>query len=85
SLVIAAGTNGGFPIAKAYFEHGVTTVIYLHIDYNDLTRMYEEKLKGNLIVLGHLAGDSIGLNALANKLEDKNIEVVKIGVIPNMK
>jgi putative NIF3 family GTP cyclohydrolase 1 type 2 len=85
SLVIAAGTNGGFPIAKAYFEHGVTTVIYLHIDYNDLTRMYEEKLKGNLIVLGHLAGDSIGLNALANKLEDKNIEVVKIGVIPTMK
>jgi len=47
--------------------------------------MYEEKLKGNLIVLGHLAGDSIGLNALANKLEDKNIEVVKIGVIPNTK
>ena len=47
--------------------------------------MYEEKLKGNLIVLGHLAGDSIGLNALANKLEDKNIEVIKIGVIPNMK
>jgi hypothetical protein len=47
--------------------------------------MYEEKLKGNLIVLGHLAGDSIGLNALANELEDKNIEVVKIGVIPTMK
>jgi putative NIF3 family GTP cyclohydrolase 1 type 2 len=85
SLVIAAGTNGGFPIAKAYFEHNVSTVIYLHIDYNDLRNMYEEKLKGNLIVLGHLAGDSIGLNALANKLEEKNIEVVKVGIIPHMK
>jgi hypothetical protein len=75
--------NGGFPIAKAYFDYGVCTVIYLHIDYNDLTKLCEERLKGNLIVLGHLAGDSIGLNALADKLEDKKIDVVKLGIIPN--
>jgi putative NIF3 family GTP cyclohydrolase 1 type 2 len=85
SLVVAAGTNGGFPIAKAYFDYGVSTVIYLHIDYNDLMKMYEEKLKGNLIVLGHLAGDSIGLNALADKLENKQIEVIRLGIIPNTK
>jgi putative NIF3 family GTP cyclohydrolase 1 type 2 len=83
ALVIAAGTNGGFPIAKAYFEHGISTVIYLHIDYNDLTKMYEEKLKGNLIILGHLAGDSIGLNALANRLEEKGLETVRLGIIPS--
>jgi putative NIF3 family GTP cyclohydrolase 1 type 2 len=81
SLVVAAGTNGGFPIAKAYFDHGISTVIYLHIDYNDLTKIYEEKLKGNLIVLGHLAGDSIGLNALADKLQDKRIDVIRMGII----
>jgi len=85
SLVVAAGTNGGFPIAKAYFDYGVCTVIYLHLDYNDLTKLCEERLKGNLIVLGHLAGDSIGLNALADKLEDKKIDVVKLGIIPNTK
>lgn len=83
ALVIAAGTNGGFPIAKAYFDHGISTVIYLHIDYNDLTKMYEEKLKGNLIILGHLAGDSIGLNALANRLEEKGLETVRLGIIPS--
>ena len=85
SLVVAAGTNGGFPIAKAYFDYGVCTVIYLHIDYTDLIKLCEEKLKGNLIVLGHLAGDSIGLNALADKLEDKKIDVVKLGIIHNTK
>lgn len=83
ALVIAAGTNGGFPIAKAYFEHGISTVIYLHIDYKDLTKMYEEKLEGNLIILGHLAGDSIGLNALANRLEEKGLETVRLGIIPS--
>jgi len=82
SLVLAAGTNGGFQIAKTYFQHNISTVIYLHIDYNDLSKMYEEKLEGNLVVLGHLAGDSIGLNALVDKLQDRNIEVIKIGIIP---
>jgi putative NIF3 family GTP cyclohydrolase 1 type 2 len=81
ALVIAAGTNGGFPIAKAYFEHGISTVIYLHIDYNDLRKMYDEKLNGNVIVLGHLAGDSIGLNALADRLESKGLETIRLGII----
>jgi hypothetical protein len=82
ALVIAAGTNGGFPIAKAYFEHGVSTVIYLHVDFGDLTKLREEKMDGNLVVLGHLAGDSIGLNALANRLEDLGLETVRIGILP---
>jgi putative NIF3 family GTP cyclohydrolase 1 type 2 len=83
ALVIAAGTNGGFPIAKAYFEHGISTLIYLHIDYNDLMKMYEENLKGNLIILGHLAGDSIGLNALSDRLEERGLETVRLGIIPS--
>jgi putative NIF3 family GTP cyclohydrolase 1 type 2 len=83
TLVVAAGTNGGFHIAKAYLQHGVSTVIYLHIDYGELTKMREEKLEGNLIVMGHLAGDSIGLNGLAERLEDLGIETVRVGILPN--
>ena len=80
-LVIAAGTNGGFPITKAYFEYGVNTVIYLHVDYADLTKLREEKPRGNLVVLGHLAGDSIGLNGLADRLEAMGVETVRIGIL----
>jgi putative NIF3 family GTP cyclohydrolase 1 type 2 len=83
SLVVAAGTNGGFSIAKAYFQHGVSTVIYLHIDYGELIKMREEKLKGNLVVMGHLSGDSIGLNGLADRLENLGVETVRIGILPN--
>lgn len=81
ALVIAAGTNGGYSVAKAYFEHGIDTVIYLHVDYSDLTKMREDKLKGNLVVLGHLAGDSLGLNALADRLEEIGVECVRIGLL----
>ncbi|WP_415281859.1 hypothetical protein [Candidatus Nitrososphaera sp. FF02] len=83
ALVIATGTNGGYSIAKAYFQHGVDTVIYLHVDYGDLTKMREEKLRGNLVVLGHLAGDSLGLNALGDRLEGMGLETVKIGLLPS--
>jgi putative NIF3 family GTP cyclohydrolase 1 type 2 len=83
ALVVAAGTNGGFHVAKAYFQHGVSTVIYLHMDYGELTKMREEKLEGNLVVMGHLAGDSIGLNGLAERLEDLGIETVRVGILSN--
>jgi putative NIF3 family GTP cyclohydrolase 1 type 2 len=81
ALVVAAGTNGGYPIAKIYFQHGIDTVIYLHIDYNEVIKMQNEQVHGNLIILGHLAGDSIGLNALADKLEETGIETVRVGII----
>lgn len=81
ALVVAAGTNGGYPIAKLYFQHGIDTVIYLHIGYNDVLKMQDEQLNGNLVILGHLAGDSIGLNALADKLEERDIETVRLGII----
>lgn len=81
ALVVAAGTNGGYPVAKAYFEHGISTVIYLHVNGEDLDKLKEDKVKGNLVILGHLAGDSVGLNQLADALERDGVEVVKLGII----
>lgn len=83
ALVVAAGTNGGYPIAKAYFDHGISTVIYLHVDYGDLIKMREEKPLGNLVVMGHLAGDSIGLNGLSQKLQEIGVETIGLGLLPS--
>jgi putative NIF3 family GTP cyclohydrolase 1 type 2 len=82
ALVVAAGTNGGYNIAKAYLQHGVSTVIYLHVDYGELTKMREDGLAGNLVVMGHLAGDSVGLNGLAERLEGLGVETVRVGILP---
>jgi hypothetical protein len=46
-------------------------------------KMREEKLEGNLVVMGHLGGDSIGLNGLAELLENLGIETVRVGILPN--
>jgi hypothetical protein len=46
-----------------------------------LAKLRESGIQGNLIILGHLAGDSIGMNALAKKLEDKGVQVVLKDII----
>lgn len=79
-LLFAAGTNGGYPVAKAYFEHGVDTVIYLHIDYDELVKLRKD-CKGNLIVLGHMAGDSIGINSFLGELRKRGVESDTLGVV----
>jgi len=80
-LVIAAGSNGGYDIARTYYENNISTVIYLHIDYNELLKVKKDKRCKNLVILGHLAGDSIGMNKICKELEKREIVVVKRGLI----
>ncbi|TMI15627.1 hypothetical protein E6H35_01945 [Candidatus Bathyarchaeota archaeon] len=71
----AAYTNGGYEIAKTYFQNGVGTLSYIHIAEADLTRLASEP-SGNLIVLGHIASDWLGINRLLNELEKKGLEPI---------
>ena len=79
-LLFATGTNGGYPVAKAYYDHGVDTVIQLHIDYEELVKLRKD-CEGNLVILGHMAGDSIGINVFLDDLKKHGIESDTIGVV----
>jgi putative NIF3 family GTP cyclohydrolase 1 type 2 len=71
----ACYTNGGYDVAKAYFQHGVGTLSYIHISEPDLTKLASENF-ANLIVLGHIASDWLGINRLLRELEKNDIEPV---------
>jgi putative NIF3 family GTP cyclohydrolase 1 type 2 len=71
----AAYTNGGYEIARTYFQHRVDTLSYIHISEADLTKLAGEP-SGNLIVLGHIASDWLGINRLLHELEKKGIEPI---------
>lgn len=75
-----AGTNGGYEIAKTYFQYGVDTVIYIHISPADLEKLKADG-KGNLIVTGHIASDSLGINPFIHELERRGVSVTRIGVV----
>jgi len=76
-----AGTNGGYEIAKTYFEHGVGTVVYIHVSPGDLEKLRAEGM-GNLIVTGHVASDSVGINPFIRELEKRGVSVTGVGVVP---
>src|SRR5467141_3267769 len=71
----AAYTNGGYEIAKTYFQNGVGTLSYIHIAEADLTKLANEP-SGNLIVLGHIASDWLGINRLLDELGKKDLEPI---------
>ena len=72
----AAGTNGGASVARAYFEHGVDTVLYIHVGAGDTDELREEFAgeAKNLVVTGHIASDAIGMNAVIDALEERGVE-----------
>lgn len=77
-----AGTNGGYEIAKTYFKHGIGTLIYIHISVGDLEKLKADGI-GNLIITGHIASDSVGINPFIKELEKRDISVTTIGVVPS--
>jgi len=82
-VAMAGGTSGGAAVARAYFEAGIGTLITMHMPENDIKELRELNL-GNLIVAGHVASDSIGLNKLIASLEDSGLNVIRINGIVNV-
>lgn len=79
-----AGTNGGYHVAKAAFDHGIDTVLYIHIDTGHLARLrgeYGPGAKKNLVVTGHVASDSLGINVLVRALRERGLEVTCVSGI----
>jgi len=79
-----AGTNGGHPVAKAYFDHGIDTVFYIHCRPEEAKRLREEYGDAKtLVVTGHIASDSIGINPYVNRLRAEGLDVTTFsGILP---
>ena len=77
-----AGTNGGYPVAKAFFDHGVDTVIYIHCRPADSNKLIAEFGDSKtLLVTGHIASDSIGINPYVDRLREEGLDVTTLSGI----
>lgn len=77
AVVHGAGTNGGARIARAYFEAGVGTVLYIHCAGPEVLDL-QRNVPGNLIVSGHIASDLIGINHYLREVEGLGVEVQRM-------
>jgi hypothetical protein len=74
---MAAGTNGGAAIYRTYYEHGINTILAMHIDERDLRELEQlQRPTANLVITGHMPSDSIGMNRVIAALEQRGLEVI---------
>ncbi len=76
-----AGTNGGAPVAQAFFAHGAGTVVYIHLSPEDAERLRAATETGNVVVSGHIASDLIGINPYIRALEERGLSVFRMSGI----
>ncbi len=67
-------TNGGYHVAQTCFQHGVDTVIYIHIAPADLEKLRADG-RGQLIVTGHILGDAYGITPYISGLRQRGLQV----------
>lgn len=74
--VVVAGFTGGTEGAKAMYEKlaqaGVGTIVGMHI--SEEHRKEAKKYHINLVIAGHMASDSLGLNLLLDELQKRGVE-----------
>ena len=71
---MTGGTSGPKEIYEKLSQAGVGTVIGMHFPENHIEEARKHHI--NMIVSGHMASDSVGVNLIADEWEKKGIEVV---------
>ena len=77
-VAMAGGTNGGYPVFREYYRAGVDTVLAMHIAEDDFQKLRAEAPdNANLLITGHMATDSIGINRVIDGMEAHGIAVTR--------
>lgn len=71
---MTGGTGGSERAYEKLAQAGVGTVVVMHI--GEKHRKEAEKHHINVIIAGHMASDSIGMNLILDKIEDRGVEVL---------
>lgn len=80
-VTMAGGTSGGEKVIRAYFEAGVGTLVVMHMPDEAIKAVKSQNI-GNVVVAGHMASDSVGINQVIKALEKGGLQVVRMsGVI----
>jgi len=77
-VAMAGGTNGGASVAKAYFDHGYSTIFYMHLGSTDKKELASYRRAGNLVASGHISSDSVGIAPFVHALRERGLDVTPI-------
>lgn len=73
-LEMTGGTNPSDKVYKDLSQYGVSTIVGMHM--KDSSRDLANEHHMNVVIAGHIASDSLGMNLFLDELEKKGIEIV---------
>jgi putative NIF3 family GTP cyclohydrolase 1 type 2 len=71
---MTGGTEGPKEILEKLANAGVGTIVAMH--YSESHREEAEKHKINVIIAGHVVSDSLGMNLILDRLEERGVRVI---------
>lgn len=74
---MTGGTNPSDKVYKEISRCGISTIIGMHM--KDTARDKANEHHMNIVIAGHIASDSLGMNLFLDELEKKGIEIVPCG------
>jgi putative NIF3 family GTP cyclohydrolase 1 type 2 len=77
------GTNGSKDIYEKMAQYGIGTIISMHM--SEPHRLEAEKHHINVIVAGHMASDSLGMNLFLDEVEKKGVKIVPVSGLIRVK
>ena len=77
------GTSGSKDIYEKMSHYGIGTIIGMHM--GEEHRKEAEKYHINVVIAGHMASDSLGMNLLLDELEKKGLEVITLSGLNRVK
>jgi putative NIF3 family GTP cyclohydrolase 1 type 2 len=69
----AGGTAGPKEMYDSLSKAGVGTFVCMHMPENHLEEARKAHI--NVIVAGHMASDSVGINLMADSMEEKGVNI----------
>ncbi len=77
------GTSGSLDIYEKMAQQGIGTIISMHMSEKHRTEAEKQHL--NVVVAGHIASDSLGMNLFLDEIEKKGVEVVPVSGLIRVK
>jgi putative NIF3 family GTP cyclohydrolase 1 type 2 len=71
---MTGGTSGPKEMYDSLSKAGVGTVVCMHVPENHIEEARKNHI--NIVISGHMPSDSLGINLLADKVEERGVEIV---------
>jgi putative NIF3 family GTP cyclohydrolase 1 type 2 len=71
---MTGGTSGPKEMYDSLAKAGVGTVVCMHVPENHIEEARKNHI--SIVISGHMPSDSLGINLLADKVEDRGVEIV---------